>query len=70
MIVYNFVEAYAKYLVPPKTSLTARAIDAMDDEPQRATVREALLKYFDTDTIWYVIRFIFNTHSFIYISLL
>ncbi|KAI0031693.1 ATP12-domain-containing protein [Vararia minispora EC-137] len=35
----------------PMTSLTARAIDSMEDERTRAEVREALLKYFDTDTI-------------------
>ncbi|KAI0320180.1 ATP12-domain-containing protein [Amylostereum chailletii] len=35
----------------PMTSITARAIDAMDDEATRAEVRDALLKYFDTDTI-------------------
>lgn len=37
--------------VLPLTSLVSRAIDAMHDEPTRAQVREALLKYLDTDTI-------------------
>jgi len=35
----------------PMTSLVSRAIDAMHDEPTRAQVREALLKYLYTDTI-------------------
>ncbi|KZV70654.1 ATP12-domain-containing protein [Peniophora sp. CONT] len=35
----------------PMTSITARAIDAMDNEETRKEVRAALLKYFDTDTI-------------------
>ncbi|KAI0059075.1 ATP12-domain-containing protein, partial [Artomyces pyxidatus] len=35
----------------PMTSLTARAIDAMDDEATREAVQSALLKYLDTDTI-------------------
>ncbi|VDC07802.1 unnamed protein product [Peniophora sp. CBMAI 1063] len=35
----------------PMTSITSRAIDAMDNEETRSEVRAALLKYFDTDTI-------------------
>lgn len=38
-----------------QTSLASRAIDAMADEPTRAEVREALLNYLDTDTIWCVV---------------
>ncbi|KAF8274215.1 ATP12-domain-containing protein [Lactarius quietus] len=37
----------------PMTSLAARAIDAMNDVETRKDVRTALLKYLDTDTIWY-----------------
>lgn len=40
--------------VSNQTSLVSRAIDAMRDESTRAQAREALLKYLDTDTIWYV----------------
>ncbi|KAF9009407.1 hypothetical protein BDQ17DRAFT_1235664 [Cyathus striatus] len=35
----------------PMTSITARAIDALNDETTRAEVRAALIKYLDTDTI-------------------
>jgi ATP synthase mitochondrial F1 complex assembly factor 2 len=37
-----------------KTSLVSRAIDAMQEEASRAQVRASLLKYLNTDTIWYV----------------
>ncbi|KAF8803505.1 ATP12-domain-containing protein [Phlegmacium glaucopus] len=35
----------------PMTSIVSRALDAMKDDKTRAEVREALLKYLDTDTI-------------------
>jgi ATP synthase mitochondrial F1 complex assembly factor 2 len=35
-----------------ETSITSRAIDALVNENSRVEVREALLKYLDTDTIW------------------
>ena len=41
---------------PCQTSLASRALDAFEDEPTRAQVRAQLLKYFETDTIWYVTR--------------
>lgn len=40
-----------------QTSLAARAIDAMDDVAARTDVRTALLKYLDTDTVWYFFSF-------------
>lgn len=40
-----------------QTSLAARAIDAMNDVATRKGVRTDLLKYLDTDTIWYILFF-------------
>lgn len=37
-----------------QTSLAARAIDSFSNEQARVEVRESLLKYLDTDTIWQV----------------
>jgi ATP12 chaperone protein len=37
-----------------QTSLASRAIDGFSDENTRQGVIDALLQYFDTDTIWYV----------------
>ncbi|KAH9857641.1 ATP12-domain-containing protein [Lenzites betulinus] len=37
----------------PMTSLVSRAIDAFEQEPTRNEVRAQLLKYFETDTIFY-----------------
>ncbi|KAI0648250.1 ATP12-domain-containing protein [Trametes meyenii] len=37
----------------PMTSLVSRAIDAFQDEATRSEVRAQLLKYFETDTIFY-----------------
>ncbi|KAJ3520202.1 hypothetical protein NM688_g9196 [Phlebia brevispora] len=38
----------------PMTSLASRAIDAFEDEETRKQVRAQLLKYLETDTVWYV----------------
>jgi ATP synthase F1 complex assembly factor 2 len=43
--------------IQDQTSLAARAIDAMNDVATRKDVRIALLKYLDTDTIWYFSSF-------------
>ena len=43
----------ASFNIHDQTSLAARAIDAMNDVATRKDVRSALLKYLDTDTIWY-----------------
>ncbi|TBU29015.1 ATP12-domain-containing protein [Dichomitus squalens] len=37
----------------PMTSIASRALDAFEDEPTREEVRAQLLKYFETDTIFY-----------------
>ncbi len=36
-----------------QTSLASRAIDGLQEQKVREEVHEALLSYFDTDTIWY-----------------
>ena len=37
-----------------QTSLAVRAVDSFSNEQTRAEMRESLLKYLDTDTIWQV----------------
>ena len=37
-----------------KTSIASRAIDGLQEQTVREEVHTSLLKYFDTDTIWYV----------------
>ncbi|KAL4068082.1 hypothetical protein V8B97DRAFT_1866613 [Scleroderma yunnanense] len=44
-------EKFLKQHALPMTSITARAIDALQDEATRAQVQASLLNYLDTDTI-------------------
>ena len=37
-----------------QTSIASRAIDGLQEQTVREEVHTSLLKYFDTDTIWYV----------------
>ncbi|KAF8652681.1 hypothetical protein AX16_004187 [Volvariella volvacea WC 439] len=48
---WDHQETFLKPHALPMTSLAARAIDAMQSEESREQVREALIKYLDTDTI-------------------
>ena len=52
-----FTYTLSLYPCPPQTSLVSRALDAFEDEATRAEVRDQLLKYFETDTVWYVHAF-------------
>lgn len=42
----------------PKTSIASRAIDGLGTVEERRAVANTLLRYFDTDTIWYAFLFL------------
>ncbi|PPR04955.1 hypothetical protein CVT24_010413 [Panaeolus cyanescens] len=48
---WDLQETLIKPHALPMTSIVSRAVDTMRDEATRTEVREALLKYFDTDTV-------------------